>query len=142
MNETPLGAQAGRWYVPSASLVRPVPSGRTSQRSVSLPRRISSWLDQLGSPKGSVAVVLPPTSAMTTPCAVEYMSPVASGDQPRSWAPARPSTMPFPVAISNTYRDWSCVYARGAPSGANDLETIDLPGGNEAGLSGRSVPSA
>src|SRR5260370_2133754 len=93
----------GFWYVPSASLVRPLPSGRTSQRSVSLPRMISSTLDQLGSPVGRVEIVFPNTSEVTTACGPEYRTPVPSADHPRNSVPATPTPTLLPSTSSPTF---------------------------------------
>src|SRR5260370_1110894 len=130
----------GFWYVPSASLVRPLPSGRTSQRSVSLPRMISSTLDQLGSPVGRVEIVFPNTSEATTACGPEYMTPVPSGDQPRNCAPATPSPTLFPVVTSITLSDWSCVNARCEPSGDSDMAVTAPMAGSEGSVTGPAAP--
>src|ERR1700693_6262082 len=60
-----LGAHVGWLKVPAASCVRPVPSGRTANRPVSLPRRISFFADQLTSAAASEVTVLPARSVIT-----------------------------------------------------------------------------
>src|SRR6266581_2153512 len=88
-NVVPFGAQTGERYVPALSLVRSEPSGRTAYRSVSVPTRITSWLDQLESPEMNVAIGCPWVSATTVESPALYRTRDPSGDQPRN-APVPP----------------------------------------------------
>src|SRR5438270_8113278 len=105
----PFGAQSGEWNVPLASLARFEPSGRTWSTSVSPPIKIASWLDQLASPEGRVACVVPLASATTRASAVKYMSCEPPGDQPWNVAPVWPSCVLLPLVRSRMNRLRPCV---------------------------------
>ena len=113
------GAHAGAWNVPSASLVRSVPSGRIERIPVSDPSRITLLADQLTSPSGSLYTVLPCRSAMTFP----YTTRRPLGDQP--WnvpaAPDPPSCTLPPPAMSSRKRLLALWYTADRPSGEMEV---------------------
>src|SRR5579859_5433953 len=118
------GAHTGMSYVPSASLVRPDPSGRTSYRPVSLPSRISLVADQLMLVPGSELMVRPVRVAITPP----YTTRVPSGDQPSNVV-AHPPPHRFvalPDATATMERASATWKIACAPSGA--META-VPSG-------------
>src|ERR1700676_3128490 len=127
VNAAPLGAHDACRYVPLASFVRLEPSGRACERSVSLPSKIASWLDQLASTPGTVPTVLPFVSAIAMlPSAPEYMSWVASGDQPEKAALDWPSWALLAEVKSSRNRFWPSRYVACVPSGAIE-STLTTP---------------
>src|SRR5438445_7095107 len=73
------GAQTGSRYVPSASLVGSVPSGRSSNTPVSLPSNTSPAPDHdISWPSGRLLTALPVMSAIVPPKTTRE----PSGDQP------------------------------------------------------------